>query len=86
MTRVAVGAAAGVAQSLLWPRAPRYVAVALYVALGWAAAPDAGALAAALPPLAGPLVLGGGVCYTVGALCYAARWPDPAPSTFGYHE
>lgn len=86
LSRVAAGAGAGVAQSLLWPKAPRPVAVALYVALGWAAAPDARALAASLPPLAGPLILAGGVCYTVGALCYAARWPDPAPSTFGYHE
>ncbi len=86
LSRVATGAGAGVAQSLLWPKAPRPIAVALYVALGWAVIPDAKALAASLPPLAGPLVLAGGVCYTVGALCYAARWPDPAPSTFGYHE
>ena len=86
LSRFAAGAGAGVAQSLLWPKAPRPVAVALYVALGWAAAPDARALAASLPPLAGPLILAGGVCYTAGALCYAARWPDPAPSTLGYHE
>ena len=86
LSRVAAGAGAGVAQSLLWPKAPRPVAVGLYVALGWAAIPHAKVLAAALPPLAGPLILGGGICYTVGALCYAARWPDPAPTTFGYHE
>ena len=28
----------------------------------------------------------GGVLYTLGAVVYAARRPDPLPSVFGYHE
>ena len=24
--------------------------------------------------------------YTIGALVYARRWPDPNPRVFGYHE
>ena len=32
------------------------------------------------------LILAGGICYTVGAVIYALRWPDPWPRTFGYHE
>ena len=32
------------------------------------------------------LVLVGGVLYTVGAVVYARRRPDPWPATFGYHE
>ena len=28
----------------------------------------------------------GGVLYTVGAVVYARRQPDPVPSIFGYHE
>ena len=32
------------------------------------------------------LVLGGGVAYTVGAVVYAAKRPDPWPDTFGFHE
>ena len=24
--------------------------------------------------------------YSIGAVCYALRWPDPWPRTFGYHE
>jgi hemolysin III len=28
----------------------------------------------------------GGLAYTVGALVYARRWPDPSPRIFGYHE
>ena len=30
--------------------------------------------------------MGGGVIYTIGALTYLLRWPDPWPRTFGYHE
>jgi hypothetical protein len=28
----------------------------------------------------------GGVLYTVGAVIYATRYPDPFPLTFGFHE
>ena len=76
---------AGAAAALFFPPI-KPLAAALYVALGWAAGPDAFTLAAALPPGAGPLILGGGVLYTLGALTYALRWPNPFPATFGYHE
>ena len=39
-----------------------------------------------LGPLILALIITGGVLYTVGALAYARKWPDPAPATFGYHE
>ena len=29
---------------------------------------------------------GGGLLYTVGAVIYALRRPDPSPTVFGYHE
>ena len=32
------------------------------------------------------LLLAGGALYTVGALCYHRRWPNPSPAIFGYHE
>jgi len=32
------------------------------------------------------LVLGGGLLYTLGAVVYALKWPDPWPLSFGYHE
>jgi hemolysin III len=37
--------------------------------------------------VSGPLVLlAGGLAYTVGAVVYAQRRPDPIPAVFGYHE
>ena len=41
---------------------------------------------AALDPTTFALILAGGVAFTLGALIYLARWPDPAPRVFGYHE
>jgi hemolysin III len=32
------------------------------------------------------LVIVGGGLYTVGALTYASRWPNPLPRWLGFHE
>ena len=31
-------------------------------------------------------MIGGGLAYTVGALIYALKRPDPWPRVFGFHE
>jgi hemolysin III len=28
----------------------------------------------------------GGVFYSLGAICYALKWPNPWPRTFAHHE
>ena len=38
-----------------------------------------------LPRLVVVLPLGG-VLYTIGAVIYATRWPDPWPAISGFHE
>ncbi|MBV9415745.1 MAG: hemolysin III family protein [Solirubrobacterales bacterium] len=80
------GALLGLVINLVWSDAPRWLHAALYVLLGWVAV-------AALPQLAGAIGIGGmillglgGVLYTLGAVVYAVKRPDPAPSVFGYHE
>ncbi len=80
------GAAIGAVQAIAWPRAPRVLAAALYVVLGWALAAYWGEVAAALAPVPRALLVGGGALYTAGAVVYALRRPDPAPRVFGYHE
>jgi hemolysin III len=81
-----VGAAGGVALKLAWPHAPRWASAPLYIGLGWVAVavlPDIqrhGGTAALV------LLVAGGVAYTVGAICYALRWPNPWPAVFGHHE
>lgn len=79
-------ALAGVAFAVAWPRAPKWLNAILYVALGWAVIPLLPALARALGPRALALLAGGGVIYSIGAVIYALRRPDPFPRVFGYHE
>ena len=80
------GALFGAALQTAWSAAPRWLSVPCYIALGWVAAfvmPDLlhnGGVAAFV------LILAGGVVYTLGALVYGLRRPDPWPGTFGFHE
>ncbi len=80
------GAALGIVQSILWVHAPKPLVAAIYVALGWAVLPVLPAIGAALGPAALALLAAGGAAYTLGAVVYAARRPDPFPRVFGYHE
>lgn len=80
------GALAGVATRLIWHTAPRWLFVPLYIALGWVAVTVLPDLARAAPVHANVLLVAGGVIYTVGAVVFATRWPDPVPHIFGYHE
>jgi hemolysin III len=80
------GALAGVAVKVAWPHAPRWVSAPLYLALGWVAV-------AMLPQIlhgggvtALVLLLVGGAIYSVGAVFYALRKPNPWPTVFGHHE
>ncbi len=80
------GALAGIALHLLWIDVPKWLSALLYVLLGWvgvAALPDLVAHVGWPPTL---LLCAGGLLYSVGALVYALRRPDPAPAVFGYHE
>ena len=76
----------GVLQSVLWVHAPRPLAAAIYLALGWAVLPVLPAMRAVLGTPALVLLAAGGAAYTLGAVIYATRRPDPFPRVFGYHE
>jgi hemolysin III len=80
------GALAGVALKLLWPTAPRWVGVPLYLLLGWAIVPVAPELLHNVGVLPLVLLAVGGVIYSVGAILYATKWPNPWPTHFGHHE
>ena len=80
------GAALGIARALLFPRARRWVAVLMAVALGWSAAAYLPALMATNGRAVILLLTLGGGLYSLGGLAYALRRPDPWPRVFGYHE
>lgn len=79
-------AAVGVAISTLWPHAPRWVSVPLYLIMGWVSVfyvPDMGALGGNAVVW---LVALGGLLYSVGALVYATKRPNISVKWFGFHE
>jgi hemolysin III len=62
------------------------VGVTLYLILGWVAVWYTGLIVQNAGLAAMVLLAVGGVLYSIGAVFYALRWPDPWPTTFGYHE
>ena len=80
------GALAGVALKLIWPHAPRWVSAPLYLALGWVAVTMLPQILHEGGVTALVLLIVGGVIYSVGAVFYALRRPNPWPTVFGHHE
>jgi hemolysin III len=75
----------GIGLAVINERLPRWVNASLYVGMGWLALLVLPALYQAMHWGVGLLVLGGAL-YTVGAVIYARKRPDPFPRVFGYHE
>ena len=75
----------GIAFRVFWIHAPRWLYVALYIALGWAAVMYMGELLAVSVPMV-LLVIIGGLLYTIGAVIYGLKRPNPIPGVFGFHE
>lgn len=75
----------GIAFRVFWVGAPRWLYVLAYLGLGWTAASQFPALFMAN---AATLVLFvvGGLLYSLGAVAYALKRPNPFPGRFGFHE
>jgi hemolysin III len=80
------GAAAAIVLKFAWVDAPKWLAAAIGIALGWVAVVALPQLASHVQPAAVILLIVGGLAYTAGAIVYARRRPDPVPAVFGYHE
>ena len=79
------GALLGILFRVFWINAPRWLYVALYLALGWAAVMYIVDLVDANVAMM-VLVVVGGLLYTGGAVVYALKRPNPWPGHFGFHE
>jgi hemolysin III len=76
----------GVVGSFFALRLPRWALALLYIGMGWISLillPHMMRVISFQPVL---LLVTGGLLYTVGALIYAFRWPNPLPRVFGFHE
>ena len=79
-------ALAGIVMKIFWMHAPRWLSTAIYLAMGWMVLVGAYPLVMNLSTGALAWLAGGGLVYSVGAVVYALKWPDPWPNRFGFHE
>jgi hemolysin III len=80
------GTAVAVFTKVAWVNAPKWLSAAVGVALGWVGVVVFPQLLDQTGGGITALLLLGGICYTLGAVVYARRRPDPFPAVFGYHE
>ena len=85
LTIVWSGALVAILLKLFRPTLPKRVSAAIGLALGWVGA-AAFSQMLKLPVPGVVLLVAGGIAYTLGAVAYARRRPDPFPRVFGYHE
>ncbi|WP_084361486.1 PAQR family membrane homeostasis protein TrhA [Herbiconiux solani] len=85
LSLVWAGALLGIGFRVFWIHAPRWLYVLLYLALGWAAVMYLVDIFNA-NPASMVLVAVGGLAYTLGAVAYGLKRPNPFPGKFGFHE
>ena len=79
-------AIAGVLVSVLWPHAPRWVTVPLYLTMGWISVFYLPQLVESGGWLIVSLIALGGVLYSAGAVIYGIKKPNISARWFGFHE
>ncbi len=83
-------AAGGIVAKLIWRPAwrpaPRWLRTSLFIGLGWVALFVLPQLLATAGVVVLSLILAGGLLYSLGAVVYARKRPDPSPRWFGFHE
>ncbi|MGC1374822.1 MAG: hemolysin III family protein [Anaerolineales bacterium] len=77
---------AGILVKVFFVEEPRWVAVTVYVIMGWLSVSAIGQMLTALSPATLAWLIVGGVVYTLGGVVYATKIFDFAPGKFGTHE
>ena len=76
----------GVSFKLIFYNAAKKAGALMYVILGWLILIPAYKIFPNLSAASLSWLISGGVTYTVGAVVYASKWPNPWPEKFGFHE
>ncbi len=71
---------------LFFINAPRFIGTLIYLTMGWLLLIPTTTLIQTMPALAQLLLITGGVFYTLGAIVYVLKKPNPRPGFFGFHE
>ncbi|HEY1315769.1 MAG TPA: hemolysin III family protein [Gaiella sp.] len=80
------GAALGLVLELAWIDSPRWLSAVAYLMVGWIGVITIPRIFAGMGVAVAVLLLVGGGLYSLGAVIYATRWPDPFPRVLGFHE
>ena len=76
----------GIIIKIFWMNAPRWLSTFIYILMGWLAVGAIFPLINSLQTGAILWLLAGGLFYTIGAVIYALKRPDPFPGILGFHE
>ncbi len=76
----------GGAIRMLWLDAPAGLIAAVYLVAGWQALLDIPAYVDALDAAELTMIAVGGGLYSLGAIIYSLKRPNPWPAVFGFHE
>jgi hemolysin III len=76
----------GIAFRILWVGAPRWLYTPIYLALGWVSVFYIGDIYRTGGAAVVTLIAVGGLLYSVGAVVYAIKRPNPSMRWFGFHE
>jgi hemolysin III len=76
----------GIVVKIFVIRAPRWLSAGIYLLMGWLSIAAIRQILTALPAGALVWLVLGGLFFTVGAVIYVLKKPDPWPGLFGFHE
>jgi hemolysin III len=77
---------AGFFLKVFYIKAPRRLTTIIYLLMGWMAIIPLKQFLSTMPLTSLILLLLGGIAYSVGAVFYIRKWPNPRPGVFGFHE
>ena len=76
----------GIVVKLFIINAPRWVTAGIYLLMGWLSVAAIREIISTMPAGALVWLVLGGLFFTVGAVIYMLKRPDPLPGVFGFHE
>jgi hemolysin III len=78
--------ALGLVFKLAYMKEPRWLTITIYLLMGWMLLIPLKELLATMPLCSLILLFAGGLVYSLGAVLYALKKPNPFPGLFGFHE
>jgi hemolysin III len=76
----------GVGVKIFIIHAPRWVTAGVYLVMGWLSVFAVSEIQRTMSGAAIAWLVTGGVMFSIGAVIYARKKPDPHPQVFGFHE